>query len=910
MDELDTKTNSKQVWKTIRNLDGRVGQRKENEMLVIDGKGYVRDEDKAKQFAKTYKKVSKIPRGPRDRIVKKQNRKFLNNEPREERKYEEEITWNELLRAIKVAKSDKAPGEDTIPYELIKELGPKARKFFLHLFNEIWRGKPIPQRWRIAVILPLLKDGKDPASPSSYRPISLTDCFGKLLERVIADRLAAYMEENHLFNESQAGFRKERCTTDQIIKLVQRATDRMQRTDGEVTTMVTFFDFERAYDKVWRDGLIAKMIKLDVPYRFIKYTRLFLSARRTMVEINGVRSKEFYLNEGLPQGSAISPLLFLLFINDITDYMSPDAATSLFADDTAASVECSKDREEAERRMQRNISGIKNWADDWKMRLNAGKTQVMVISSNRKDTDWKPKLYLEGAELEVVDEYRFLGVTIDRELRFNTHVKNTILKARKRMKILKCLAGKDWGQNLETQRALYSTYIRSALEYAAPSWYPWISKTARDKLESVQNECLKVMTRMAYDSPSDFLRLEAGVEPLEARIEKTNRILWERYIRMEEKDPRRQLTTKVVKQRLKTRVGWRGKTTPLMSKQMNRETPKTTTNPMMKLSATMTAVELKKSKDQYTLPELARETELKIAEVDADIELYTDGSTSGKQQNGGAGIFAQDRNGNTVHEDFKPAGALCSSYDGECVAMLMALEWIEERNQPEQHYAIFTDSLSLVTSIKAQNWKDTHEWLKRIKQKLDEMRSQVTICWVPSHCNTYGNDKADELADKGAKCNQEEAPVTLNVARAKIKNEKWRVSHERASKIFEERRRPRDVEKKWPMRVRSMFSRLRSGHATELKAYRKRIGLDVSDLCIHCDMDAVEDIHHILCVCPQLEETRRRLHPENFVDSMLTMHLEVCRKLIAKRFEQLNEGMKEVEDEGGGSPSDCTGPQA
>ena len=133
------------------------------------------------------------------------------------------------------------------------------------------------------------------------------------------------------------------------------------------------------------------------------------------------------------------------------------------------------------------------------------------------------------------------------------------------------------------------------------------------------------------------------------------------------------------------------------------------------------------------------------------------------------------------------------------------------------------------------------------------MRSQVTICWVPYHCNTYGNDKADELTDKGAKCNQEEAPVTLNVARAKIKNEKWRVSHERASKIFEERRRPREVEKKWPMRVRSMFSRLRSGHATELKAYRKRIGLDISDLCIHCDMDAVEDIHHILCVCPQLE---------------------------------------------------------
>ena len=90
-----------------------------------------------------------------------------------------------------------------------------------------------------------------------------------------------------------------------------------------------------------------------------------------------------------------------------------------------------------------------------------------------------------------MDEHRFLEITIYRELRFNTHVKNTRLKTRKVMEILKCLAGKEWGQNLETQRALYSTYIRSALEYAALSWYPWISKTARDELESVQNECPK-----------------------------------------------------------------------------------------------------------------------------------------------------------------------------------------------------------------------------------------------------------------------------------------------------------------------------------------------------------------------------------------------------------------------------------
>ena len=907
---LDTKTNSKQVWKTIRNMDGRAGQRKENEMLVVEGKGYIKDNDKAKQFAKTYKKVSKIPRAARDRIIKRQNRKFLNNEPKDRRKYEEEITWEELLRAIKTAKSDKAPGEDTIPYEFIKELGPKARQFILHLYTEIWGGKPIPQRWRTAVILPLLKDGKDPALPSSYRPISLTDCLGKLLEKVIADRMSSYMEENNLFNESQAGFRKERCTTDQVIKLVQMATDRWQKTDGEVATVVTFFDFERAYDKVWREGLISKMIKLNLPYRFIKYARLFLSARKTMVEINGVRSKEFFLNEGLPQGSAISPLLFLLFINDITDYMPPDAATSLFADDTAASVECGKDREEAERKMQRNIDGIKQWADDWKMKLNGGKTQVMVISSSDKDIKWKPRLYLEGEELVVVKEYKFLGVTIDSGLRFNSHVNKIVTKARNRMKILKCLAGKEWGQNLETQRALYATYIRSALEYAAPSWYPWISKTSRVRLESVQNECLKVMTRMAYDTPSDFLRLEAGVEPLKVRIEKNCKILWERYIRLDDNDPRKKLTCKETKQRLKSRIGWRGKTAPEMDNHLNRNTPKVTITPMMKLKAQVTGVEFKKNKENYTLEELAKETDLKIAEIDADVEMFTDGSTSGNQQNGGAGVFAQDRNGDTLYEGYKAAGTICSSYDGECVAMTMALEWISNQKNPEIHYAIYTDSLSLVSSLKAQDWKDTHEWLRVIKHRLTEMTSKITICWIPSHCNTYGNDKADKLADRGTRCEQKDAPVTLNITKAKTKNTKWNIGHKRAKEMYGERRRPKEIERNWPMDVRRTYSRLRSDHATELKVFRKRIGLDSEDICIHCDMDAVETIEHVLCKCPQLEEKRNREHPGKFNTEMLVTNPEVCRRLLSSRYTKLQEGRRMVEDEGGGSPTDCTGPQA
>ena len=456
VEELDTKTNSKQVWKTIRNLDGRVTQRKENEVLVVDGKAYVGDRQKANQFGKVYKEVSRIKRGSlnkegkeEERNIKRENRKFLNSRPEERSKYESELTWEELERAIEDTSNNKAAGNDNIPYDIIKSLGAKAKSFILHLFNQVWKGEPMPQQWRTAVIKPLLKDGKDPKSPGSFRPIALTSCLGKLLEKIVADRLTSYLECNNLINPNQAGFRKERCTTDQVLKLVQMASDKMHENKDGTTTLVTFFDFSRAYDKVWREGLIHKMIKLKVPYSFVRYTRLFLSARKTMVEINGARSKPFFLNEGLPQGSAISPLLFLIFINDITEFTDEKATPSLFADDTAIWVGASKDKEESIQEMQRNINAISNWAKKWKMVLNSDKTQVMVLSTSPEDTNWKPELLLDEKKLKVVKEYRFLGVIIDNQLRFNAHVKQIATKCKKRNNILRCLAGKDWGQSLD-----------------------------------------------------------------------------------------------------------------------------------------------------------------------------------------------------------------------------------------------------------------------------------------------------------------------------------------------------------------------------------------------------------------------------------------------------------------------------
>ena len=904
VETLDTKTNSKEVWRTIRAMDGRVAPRKDNEVLVVNDKAYVGDKAKAQQFAKVYKKESMLREKKqkvsiRDKVLKRENRKFLNNEPTEKQEYEEKIVWQELERVIGDSSTNKAAGDDNIPYDIIQKLGPKAKEFILCLYNKVWSGEQIPQKWRTAVIKPLLKEGKDPKSPGSFRPIALTSCLGKLLEKIVADRMSSYLEEHGLLNENQAGFRKERCTTDQIHKLVQMASDKLHSSKDGTTTMVTFFDFSRAYDKVWREGLLHKMIKMKLPYRFIKYTRLFLSTRATFVEINGTRSNKFFLNEGLPQGSAISPLLFLLFINDITDFTKEGATPSLFADDTAIWIQSGKDKQQATRAMQDNINGIAGWADEWKMKLNSDKTQVLIISTSKEDLSWKPALFLNGKQLEVVGEYKFLGVIIDSGLRFTAHVRKVVAKCRRRNNILRCLAGKDWGQSLETQRALYATYIRSAIEYASPSWYPWISESAKQMIERIQNESLRIMTRMTRDTPCDFLRLQTGVEPLENRMLKNARIMRERYERLGETDARKVLANKEVKIRLTTRKGWRWATEDVAKQDVCRDIKKAAVQPMKPLNIEITEVALEKKKDEYSKDELRRRTEIRIAEIDADVEIYTDGSTDGKQKNGGAGIFIQDKNGTVLLEKAKPAGSLCSSYDGESVACLEALQWIEKNGIEGSRYAIFTDSLSLVSALKSNSWKDSHEWMRAVKRVLQGIKQKIILCWVPSHCDTFGNEKADRLADKGAQMPQRNVPVTFSIVKAKIKSEKWRPEHARALKVFGERRKPKEAEKGWTERIKRLYGRLRSDHAKELRAYQKRIGVVSEGYCIFCDTEEEETIEHVLCRCPQLECARREMWPGKFSVDMLVTHPDMCRELLGRRYPALRRtGIPEQESGG------------
>ena len=170
--------------------------------------------------------------------------------------------------------------------------------------------------------------------------------------------------------------------------------------------------------------------------------------------------------------------------------------------------------------MQGEVTKIATWAETWKMSINADKTRTLIMSTSTADFAWDPKLIVQGAPIKTTKEYKFLGVTVDRGLRFTKHLDNTITKCTKRVNIIKCLAGKDWGQQLESQRRVYLTYVCSCLEYASPSWWPCIPNTSKTKLERVQNAALRSIAGLYKTTPVEFLQLETNIEPLTHHLDK------------------------------------------------------------------------------------------------------------------------------------------------------------------------------------------------------------------------------------------------------------------------------------------------------------------------------------------------------------------------------------------------------
>jgi len=222
----------------------------------------------------------------------------------------------------------------------------------------IWSEGKMPAAWKHALVLPLRKADKPGHDPLSYRPISLTSCLCKIMEKMVTKRLTWYLESNNLLNISQSGFRKSRSTIDQIIKLQDAIVKHMK---NKGFTVAVFLDFEKAYDMVWRPGLMSKVKSLGINGKMFSFINDFINDRTFQVKVGAEHSSSKVLQNGTPQGSVISPILFLIMINDI-EVVRPGVQLSLFADDSSI-YKSGKNINRIILDLQEMLNDISDWSD-------------------------------------------------------------------------------------------------------------------------------------------------------------------------------------------------------------------------------------------------------------------------------------------------------------------------------------------------------------------------------------------------------------------------------------------------------------------------------------------------------------------------------------------------------------------
>ena len=426
---LDLARGGAKAWSLFNNLSGdhRKVNPKVNPKPIRTEEGCIADDQKkAESFNKFFASVNRANKRAQDKEKLQELKELEKASKVKEPTFEEEFTIRELQKAVKKLKPRKSPGKDKIHNEMIARLGHEGKKTLLKLINLSFKTGQIPKAWRIATITPLLKKGKETDDMKNYRPISLTSCIGKLAERMVNHRLYWWLESTGLLNSSQAGFRAGNRTDDQLFRLSQRVLDGFQTKQH---TTAVFVDLQQAYDKVWRKGLLLKMMKLGIHGCIYKWIKSFLTDRTILTRVNNAFSSQEVLEEGLPQGSSLSCTLFLVYINDLPDILKTEKA--LYADDLVI-WHTSQHPLLSARRLNEELSAIEKYCDEWKLKVNCQKTVYSIFTNSNKVAKKNLNIIFKETPLLKEENPTYLGVELDAKMKLNNHMKNLEEKAKKR----------------------------------------------------------------------------------------------------------------------------------------------------------------------------------------------------------------------------------------------------------------------------------------------------------------------------------------------------------------------------------------------------------------------------------------------------------------------------------------------
>lgn len=397
---------------------------------------------------------------------------------------------NEVKRHLLKLKPNKSPGPDHIAPCILKSCAPELAPSLTYMVNKSFSVGLLPDEWKHADITPLYKKGSK-SSRENYRPISLTSIACKIGEKIVFDRMIKFWREIDLINSNQFGFLRGRSTATQLLSTFN---DWAKSRNLSIPTDVIFLDLAKAFDSVPHERLLLKLKSNGIDGSLLNWLRHFLVGRKQRVVVRGSCSDWSCVTSGTPQGTILGPLLFLLYINDITECIS--STVKLYADDTKIYREISDPITDC-RILQDDLNNLSEWARKWQLRFNADKCESMRITHSRDRSETN---YFLEKPLKDVDNFKDLGVTITRDLSWGNHISITVNKANKVLGSIKRSVGTA---NTNVFSMLYKSLVRPILEYAVPVWCPYLVKDIH-ALENVQRRA----SRLALNQCKGYMSYE------------------------------------------------------------------------------------------------------------------------------------------------------------------------------------------------------------------------------------------------------------------------------------------------------------------------------------------------------------------------------------------------------------------
>ena len=489
------KNDCKKVWQLSNEITGRKSQTEQ----IGEINGVTSNQKKAEMFNKFFTSIAP-DLAKNIRPSKKNFKDYLPPKPVCELQFSE-MSEQQIIKIIKSMANKRSFSHDTVSNKMIKYTQLSIAKPLTHLINLSLKLNHIPKDWKTAKIVPIYKND-DKTSPNNYRPISLLPTISKVLEKVVANQVHSYLSFNKLLTSNQFGFRPKHSTEHLLIKIQNYIFKCKQANDH---CLAVFIDLKKAFDTVKTETLIEKIRHYGLPHEWF---RDYLSNRAQYVHIEGENSDELEISCGVPQGSILGPLLFLIYINDLPN--ATKFLTLLYADDTTFLAK-HKSLSQLYTHTNKMLLEAEEWFSANQLTLHPKKTRYILFTKKTQATT--EQLLLCGAKIERIHElgteksFKLVGVHIDEQLSWKYHIKH--LSNKITQTIIMLTRSKNYiPKNIKLM--IYNALIQSYLEYCLPIWGGAQNQYMKP-LQVAQRKALRIILNKKYNSHTDPLFFESKV---------------------------------------------------------------------------------------------------------------------------------------------------------------------------------------------------------------------------------------------------------------------------------------------------------------------------------------------------------------------------------------------------------------